>query len=295
VIPRPAWLGQVRRPLRKLLRSDGAGPDDGQVIHLDYPVLPKPRFGYDRPAHPQLYEIIAGGRAEYARLLESFLVYVDELLAIGLDATAPREPSWHNGWFQGLDALALYSLVASTNPRRLVEVGSGHSTMFARRAIEHHRLHTTITSIDPRPRADIDKLCDRIVRSSLESADLTLFDEIEAGDIFFFDGSHRCFTNSDVTVAFLEVLPRLPAGALIHIHDIFLPWDYPDAMSDRYYSEQYLLAAYLLAEQSGYEIVLPNFFVCIEPDLHRLLAPVWDHFTWSATPTNGLSFWLRKR
>jgi hypothetical protein len=101
--------------------------------------------------------------------------------------------------------------------------------------------------------------------------------------------------NSDATVSFLDVLPRLAPGVLVEFHDICLPWDYPIQFKDFYYSEQYLLAAYLLAEGDTIEIVLPNFFVSTEPELHHVLDPLWDRFTWSATPTNGLSFWIRKR
>jgi hypothetical protein len=80
---------------------------------------------------------------------------------------------------------------------------------------------------------------------------------------------------------------------LVEFHDICLPWDYPTSFGDLYYSEQYLPASYLLAEGNSMEIVLPNFLVSTEPELHHILDPLWDRFTWSATPTNGLSFWIR--
>jgi hypothetical protein len=95
--------------------------------------------------------------------------------------------------------------------------------MFARYAIRSGNLKTTISSIDPNPRADINKLCDHVFRANMEQFDPKLFQELEAGDILFFDGSHRIFSNTDVTVFFLEVLPRLKPGVLVHIHDIFLP------------------------------------------------------------------------
>ena len=98
--------------------------------------------------------------------------------------------------------------------------------MFARHAIRTGNLKTTIMSIDPKPRAEIDSLCDRVMRLPLELCDLNLFRELEPGDILFFDGSHRIFANSDVTVFFIEVLPRLKPGVLVHVHDIFLPADY---------------------------------------------------------------------
>jgi hypothetical protein len=271
---------QVRRLSRR--RSQLAVPN------------PAPRYGYGHPAHPELYRLIDRRREEYRRLLEGFARHREQALAVPLWAPLdPSDPTWSNGWFQGLDALALYCLLADTRPRRYVEVGSGNSTKFARRAIADHSLETTVTSIDPEPRADIDLLCDHVVRSHLQDVDLAVFGDVEAGDIVFVDASHQCLQNSDVTVFFLDVLPRLPAGVLVHLHDIFLPWDYPPQMADRLYSEQYLLATWLLAQASTPEIVLPCFFVSIEPDLHHLVDWLWDTFVWSGAASNGLSFWFR--
>ena len=161
----------------------------------------------------------------------------DEALAIPLWAPSnPLDPRWSNGWFQGLDALALYCFIADGRPRRYIEVGSGNSTKFARRAIVDHSLDTTITSIDPEPRAEIDDLCDRVVRSPLEDVDLSVFSALDEGDIVFIDASHQCLQNNDVTTFFLDVLPQLSAGVLVQLHDIFLPWDYPPQMADRLYS-----------------------------------------------------------
>jgi hypothetical protein len=84
-------------------------------------------------------------------------------------------------------------------------------------------LPTSITSIDPEPRTDINSLCDRVVRKWLEDCDLSLFDQLEPGDFLFFDGSHRVLTNSHTTVLYLEVIPRIKAGVIIHVHDIHLP------------------------------------------------------------------------
>jgi hypothetical protein len=140
----------------------------------------------------------------------------------------------------------LYSLLAQHNPRHYVEVGSGNSTKFARRAIRDHGLQTRITSIDPFPRAEIDSICDRVIREPVEHVALDTFDMLQPGDILFIDSSHRTFMNSDVTALSLDVLPRLPAGVIVEVHDITLPGDYPPQWTGRYYSEQYLLAAYLL-------------------------------------------------
>ena len=83
--------------------------------------------------------------------------------------------------FSSMDAVALYGMSSEFRPQRFVEVGSGYSTKFARRAIHDHSLRTRITSIDPAPRAEIDKLCDCVIRRPLEELDLSVFDELEPG------------------------------------------------------------------------------------------------------------------
>jgi hypothetical protein len=88
-------------------------------------------------------------------------------------------------------------------------------------------LETSITSVDPEPRREVDALCQHTIRRPLEEVDVAVFDNLQPGDIVFMDGSHRVFTNSDSTVFFLDILPRLGDGVVVGIHDIFLPFDYP--------------------------------------------------------------------
>lgn len=263
-------------------------------IELDFPVDPVPRFGYGKDPHPDLYRIYDELRGNFAVTLQSFLDYRAQLTEIPFDQETHRGPFWCNGTFQGLDAVALYCFIAQNKPGRYIEIGSGNSTKFARRAAEDQGISVHITSLDPEPRAEIDDLCDKVMRTPLEQTDLSLFEELERGDIFFVDGSHRCFMNSDVTVVFTELIPRLGPGVLVHVHDIFIPWDYPPQMANWYFSEQYLVESYLLARGSLLEVVLPNFFVSIEPDLHQILTPLWNHLTWAAVPENGTSLWLRR-
>jgi predicted O-methyltransferase YrrM len=205
------------------------------------------------------------------------------------------EPFWKNDWLPTLDAIALYALLSDRNPKRYFEVGSGHSTLFARRAIRDHSLRTEIVSIDPEPRAEINALCDRTIRSPVEDVDLELFDELEAGDFLFIDNSHCIFMNSDATVVFLDILPRLKPGVLVHVHDIFLPYDYPIEWVDRYYSEQYVLAAFLLARGDPFRVVWAGNFVGKDESLSALVAPVWDAIGAEIGERGGVSFWMETR
>jgi hypothetical protein len=272
-----------------------------QPIFLDYKVDAVPRFGYGKPPHPELSRILASNDGQYVTVLTQFLGLSEDLLRISLrEPEESPEPSWLHDWLDGLDTFALYGFVATRNPTLYLEVGSGYSTKVVRRAIRDHSLRTKIVSIDPHPRAEIDALCDDVVRQPLEKCDLKVFDSLTAGDILFMDGSHRCFMNSDVTVLFLEILPRLKSGVLVHLHDIFLPLDYPPYREYRYYphrywSEQYLLAASLLAGESAYEIVLPNHYVSITERLAACLDGFWSDARLRGVPPGGSSFWIQIR
>jgi hypothetical protein len=265
------------------------------VALLNYPIHQRRRWDEDHP-HPQLYDLLDRHRAAYRSLLQTFLPLSDHFARIPA-RTAPGcaspTPCWINGWMPALDGVALYGLIAAHQPRTYLEVGSGNSTKFARQAIADHRLDTRIVSIDPCPRADINSICDEVVRQPVEEVPLETFDRLEANDILYIDNSHRVFMNSDATMIFLDVLPRLKPGVLVEIHDVTLPYDYPHHWVDRYYSEQYLLAAYLLAKGDRFDIVLPNMFISHDAELKSIMAPLWAKEEMKGVQTHGCSFWLR--
>lgn len=275
--------------------------DGYQPIFLDYKIEAIPRYGYGKPPHPELARILAANEDGYHHLLSQFLNFSNKLLRIPLrQPSSSPEPCWINEWLDGLDTFALYGFLATRNPALLLEVGSGYSTKLARRAIRDSQLRTKVISIDPRPRADVDPLCDEIVRQPLEACDLSVVDRLGSGDILLMDGSHRSFMNSDVTVFFLEILPRLRPGVLVHIHDIFLPLDYKPWWLQRFYphrywSEQYLLAASLLAGHSSYDVILPNHYVSITPHLASVLDTLWSELQLAEVSRSGSSFWIQAR
>jgi hypothetical protein len=221
--------------------------------------------------------------------LSSFSQFSESIKSIPYPETDSRtEPWWDNVWFTGLDAVALYCLLCINDPKFYIEIGSGISTRFARRAIEDHDLRTKVISIDPTPRKEVDEICDTVIRSGLEGIDTSLFGRLSHGDILFMDGTHRCLMNSDVTVFFLDVLPQLDQGVFLHLHDIFLPHDYPP---DCNYSEQYVLASWLLSGQR-IKVVLPNFFVTQNPAFAETLNQLWTKLDLNQVPRSGTSFWL---
>ena len=172
-------------------------------------------------------------------LLESIEQYAADLEKIG--AAPPPAPRWNQDWFPRLDAAAAYAMVRSTRPRRIVEVGSGHSTRFLARAVADGALETHLTSIDPEPRASIERLQVDWIKSPVQQ--VVAFPPLGAGDILFIDSSHQVKPGSDVEFLLKAVLPLLPAGVRVHFHDIFLPDDYPREWEWRRYNEQAAVAS----------------------------------------------------
>jgi len=253
------------------------GPDTPYYpILLDYAPTLESRYGEGKPPIAALVDLFAASVPAITTTLRALQNYRDELLRI---SEAPpinsAGPYWANDWLTGFDAIALYGMLALHSPAHYLEVGSGNSTKFARQVIRDKHLATRIISIDPHPRAEIDSLCDVVIRSKLEEVDVSHFDVLEAGDILFIDNSHRVFQGSDVTVFFLEVLPRLRPGVLVQIHDIFLPFDYPMIWRNRHYSEQYMLASYLLAGGGKLDILLPVPYAENHPTLGKEINDFW--------------------
>ncbi|MEQ1591934.1 MAG: class I SAM-dependent methyltransferase [Thiobacillaceae bacterium] len=265
-----------------------------QVIYLEYPVTPRPRYGFGKPPHPTLNQYFESSRTTYANWLGRFAQFNDQLSSIPFNKPSdPRLPYWNNGFIAGFEAVALYCYPVIYQTKLYVEIGSGNSTKFVRQSVIKNGLHTKIVSIDPSPRAEIDDICDEVRRERLEDTDQEIFDALDDGDILMFDGSHRCFQNSDVTVFFLEILPRLKRGVLVYIDDIYLPYDYPPVWQDRFYSEQYLLATLLLAAPQKYDIELPCIFISKDEALQKQADVIAKHINLQGIGGYGSGIWLR--
>lgn len=180
---------------------------------------------------------------EFAGHLRAIESRAAALAAIGGDA--PPAPRWNQDWFPRLDAAAAYAMVHRFRPQRIVEVGSGHSTRFMARAIADGGINCRLTSIDPRPRATLDGLPIEILRRPVEQCGSEPFAALAPGDVLFIDSSHRQTPGGDLEFLLQRVLPALPAGVLVHFHDIFLPDGYPAHWAWRRYDEQDAVAALL--------------------------------------------------
>jgi hypothetical protein len=215
--------------------------------------------------------------------------------------TLPWEPSedptvfhWNNDQFSHSDASLYYTLLRRFLPGRVVEVGAGHSTKLAARALADNG-SGSILCIDPNAPRWLEELGARVevVPVPVQDAPDATFLSLAPSDVLFIDGSHICKTGSDVNHLFLRILPRLPAGVIVHVHDICLPFEYPRRWSEDvlcYWNEQYVLAA-LLANSRKFEILVGNYFLQ-NADI-ELLRPFGPSPVIEGVFPGGGSLWLR--
>jgi Methyltransferase domain len=176
------------------------------------------------------------------------------------DLGGPDFELW-NGFYQAGDAEVLYALVRSLKPRRVREIGSGHSTLVTAAACARNAREGSpadFVAVDPEPRIGVDvEGVTRLERRRAERLPVEWFDELDAGDVLFVDTSHVVKRGGEVNRLVLDVLPRLRKDVVVHFHDVFWPYEYPRAWYVRgtYSTEQYVLQAFL-SGNSGYEVVL---------------------------------------
>ena len=266
-----------------------------KTLFLEYYVDFKPRYGHGKPPHGQLYEIVNANRGIYQDFIEESLKFASNLHEIrdsSIEAD-PNKPAWNNGFLPGLDIWSIYAMLSIKQPKKYIEVGSGNSTKVAFKAKQENNLDTEIISIDPMPRAEIDHLSDKVIRQPFENINYDQILELGENDILFIDNSHRILPNSDAMVFFLEILPKLNKGVIVHIHDIYIPYDYPQFMCDRFYTEQYGLMMYLIANPEKYRTILPNYFIFEDKELSEQLNPLWNHENMSNVEKHGGSYWIQ--
>ena len=212
----------------------------------------------DRRRYEQVAEEFAAADDQFDAVIELLDTYRADLMAIAPDGVPPA-PRWGQDWFATLDAAVLYALIRHHRPSRIVEIGSGHSTRFIARALVDGSIEATVTAIDPAPRAAIADLPINIIREPLQRVDPPSLAPWRADDFLVVDSSHILMPGSDVDIVINDILPRLPGGALIHIHDIFLPDPYPLAWAWRGYNEQVAVAS-LIAPGGRYAPVFASHY-----------------------------------
>jgi predicted O-methyltransferase YrrM len=237
---------------------------------------------------------------------KSQLELLDELLPFYKEVPFPVEqtPGFRyflgNGIFSYSDGIFLYMLMRHFKPRRIIEVGSGHSSAVMIDTNERFLENAvSLTFIEPYPERlysllkDSDKTRNRIYELPIQQVPLSTFEELQSGDFLFVDSSHVSKTGSDVNFIFFEVLPRLKPGVIIHFHDVFTPMEYPKSWVMKKdvwfgFNEIYILRAFLMYNPE-FEIIMFNTFL---EEHHE----EWFQKNMPLCLENkGGSIWLRKK
>jgi hypothetical protein len=250
------------------------------------------------PEHPQILGIDFNETSHERILREVFPRFMPDYdYPETLEETSELKQFYtRNTEFGWLDSRTLFVLLREWKPQRLIEVGSGFSTLLA--ADVNLRFldgATEITCIEPYPRAFLRQGVPgvaRLIEDKVQNVSLMEFERLQAGDILFIDSSHVAKTGSDVNFIYLDILPRLAKGVRIHIHDIFLPHDYPRQWvidENRSWNEQYLLRA-LLMHSNAFRVLFGGSYAYWRfPELVRdALAHPRGH----SLP--GCSFWIER-
>jgi hypothetical protein len=225
--------------------------------------------------------------------------YNDELVEFPLDQQSGNGFFYENGMFESGDAEFLYNMIRLHKPRRIFEIGSGQSTRLATSAVEANRREDAgyqceHVCIEPYEAEWLEQLNVNVVRKPVELIDKSFFSQLEKDDILFIDSSHIIRPQGDVLFEYLEILPMIKSGVLIHIHDIFSPKDYLAEWIESdvcFWNEQYLLEAFL-SYNSEFKIVgALNFLRHHYPDELTGACPVLGKQLESREPG---SFWLRR-
>ena len=208
----------------------------------------------------------------------------------------PAEPPPGRLWpFCGTDVVVAYCMVRYFQPRRIIEVGSGFSSVVLGQAAAKNE-SSALICIDPYPQELVRKgnsiaALQSLMETKVQDVDVEFFSQLESGDILFIDSSHTVKTGGDVNYLFLEVLPRLKAGVIVHVHDIFFPFEYRrDWMLEefRFWTEQYLLQAFLIFN-SEFEVLMANSYLN-----HYYLTDLKAAFP-NLNRWIGGSFWMRRK
>ncbi len=193
---------------------------------------------------------------EQLALLASFNVD-KELELLTTHKGKELEYYYHNGSFESGDAEYLYNMIRLKIPKKIIEIGSGFSTRIATKAVQKNENGCVHTCIEPYEMSWLEKLGVEVIRKKVEDVDIAIFKSLQKNDILFIDSSHIIRPQGDVLLEYLEILPQLNQGVIVHIHDIFTPKDYLDEFIFDYHylwNEQYLLEAYL-TDNNQYRVI----------------------------------------
>lgn len=185
--------------------------------------------------------------------IEQQLANLNSFIEMDRPTLAELEFDSDNDAYRAGDAMVLVAQIIAETPKRVVEIGSGHSTALIQQLIRKKDLDIEHLVIDPYPELIFGLLGPEPIqglelkREPLQAVDPSLVEVLSEGDILFVDSSHVSKAGSDVNALLFEWLPRLPVGVRVHFHDIQFPfesrWDW--ITQGRVWTESYLLRAFM--------------------------------------------------
>jgi len=273
------------------------------LVHFHSPV-PDTRILSSEPTRSRLWPERAPEQPGVDWRGEEQLTLVRGELARQAPMTFPEQPTddpteffSSNPAFAPHDAWALQAMLRHLRPQRMIEIGSGWTSLLAARVNrEHLDGEMELTCVDPFPQefmtGGVEGVTELIQRP-IEEMPGEFFGSLGPGDVLFIDSTHTVKTGSDVTYLFGEVIPQLRPGVVVHIHDIFLPGEYPQqwALSGWAWNEQYLVQAFL-AFNEEFEVVLSlGWLAHRHPKVIEDVVPNFERFY----PGRGGSLWIRRK
>ena len=263
-------------------------------VHFDYPIPDTRTLSDDLWLNQsKLTGIEMNDDLQLEFLTKIFPKFQQEFDQIPVNSTDPNEFYLDNGMFGGTDALALYCMIRHFKPNKIIEVGSGFSSLLSLKGL-HQNGHGCLVCIEPNPGALLKEGISKhatLIPKKVEQVELQLFKTLNENDILFIDSTHIVKIGGDVNLLFLQVIPELNPGVVVHVHDIFLPNEYRrDYVVDRlnFWTEQYLLQAFL-SFNNEFEILLANSYVELKyPDE---ISSTFPKSNWRC----GGSFWFRRK
>jgi len=208
--------------------------------------------------------------------------YNNELLKFPIEKTNNvREYCYNIGDFLSGDAEYLYNMIRLFKPKTIIEIGSGNSTLMARNAINKNQSELPDQNcehicIEPYEQPWLEEIGIKVIRKKVEVTGVDIFKQLKENDILFIDSSHIIRPQGDVLFEYLELLPSLNKGVIVHIHDIFTPRDYPDGwFGEKLWNEQYLLEAFLTNNREFRILGATNYLSHKYRDIFSSKCPVY--------------------
>ena len=220
--------------------------------------------------------------SEQVRLLETFAGNYGSEWNFPDHAVDGLVYHYNNGLFETVDSEIAYSMVRHFSPSRVIEVGGGYSTRILAAALRKNFNETGVRgeliTVDPYCNPALSSIS-TIIRKPVQDVEMDLFTSLRENDILFIDSSHVISVGSDAVFEYLEVLPRLHKGVVVHAHDIFMPSDYPREPVLKnmcFWSEQYMLQSFLSLNSSFEVLWGSSAMQAFHPDVLEENFPRWS-------------------